>query len=181
MKKDSLVGKLLLLKHGGRHHPKSRAGINKDVVNLNRNRTITTLSAQPSARRVRGDDGMDLRLTRKARGKILGTSAVKASLVIVAIASLKLKACNPVRAGLGLVETEVNAPIVIPGCQPLKKVKKVIGLVQFLGFGILRCSAQMPLQSIAQRPMASIPRAFPEKVLLSGFKLWLRLRNDLPD
>lgn len=31
---------------------------------------------------------MDLRLTRKARGKILGTSAVKASLVIVAIASL---------------------------------------------------------------------------------------------
>lgn len=31
---------------------------------------------------------MDLGLTRKARGKILGTSAVKASLVIVAIASL---------------------------------------------------------------------------------------------
>ncbi|CAJ1972206.1 unnamed protein product [Sphenostylis stenocarpa] len=46
-------------------------------------------------------------------------------------------------------------------------------------------TAEMPLQSIAQGPMASrverIPRAFPEKVLLFGFKLWLRLRNDLPD
>ncbi|GER38118.1 hypothetical protein STAS_14577 [Striga asiatica] len=65
MKKDSIVGKRLLLKHGGRHHPKSRAGISKvfrDIrqrTSLQRfgDRTTTTLSAQPSARRVRGDDG----------------------------------------------------------------------------------------------------------------------------
>ncbi|CAK9181747.1 unnamed protein product, partial [Ilex paraguariensis] len=30
MKKDSIVGKQLLLKHGGRHHPKSGAGISKE-------------------------------------------------------------------------------------------------------------------------------------------------------
>ncbi|CAJ1969863.1 unnamed protein product [Sphenostylis stenocarpa] len=113
---------------------------------------------------------MDLRLTRKARGKILGTSAVKASLVIVAIASLKLKAWFRLSGMPAFKESQESHWFgSVPRLRHLK--------MQCPSFP----SVRMPLQSIAQRPMASIPRAFPEKVLLSGFKLWLRLRNDLPD